>query len=146
MLQSWMLERAGAVSPARDLERAGNPDAGIPTAWSNIGVESIFEMNPDMIFCTSSTVLDYTVDEIYGSPSWSEVEAVKAGRVALIPAKWDSWDLPGINCALGTMWMLYRMYPEYFSREELEAEINDYYLFIFGRTFDSGYLGYDLDE
>jgi len=145
MLQSWMLEQAGAVSLTRGIEdAAGNLDASIPTAWTNIGVESVFEMNPDQIFCTSSTVLDYTVDEILKSPAWSEVEAVKTGRVALIPAKWDAWDLPGINCALGTMWMLNRMYPDYFSREELEKEIDEYYMFMFGRTFDSDYLGYDL--
>jgi len=145
MLQSWMLEQAGAVSPARDITESGSLDASIPTAWSNIGAEKIFEMNPDVIFCTSSTVLDYSVEEILQSPAWSEVEAVKTGRVALIPAKWDSWDLPGINCALGTMWMLNRMYPECFSREELEEEIDDYYTFMFGRTFDSEYLGYELN-
>ena len=145
MLQSWMVEQAGGISPIKDAAGSGNRDAAIPTAWTNIGVESIFEINPEVIFCTSSTVLDYTAEEIKKSPAWSEVEAVKTGRVALIPAKWDSWDIPGINCVVGIAWMAHRMYPEYFSREELEEVIDDYYTFMFGRTFDSGYLGYDLD-
>jgi len=144
MLQSWMLEKAGAHSLTRDIAGSGDPDGGIPTAWTNIGVESLFEMNPDVIFCTSSTVLDYTVEEILTSSAWSEVEAVKTGRVELIPAKWDSWDIPGISCVLGAMWMQNRMYPEYLPNVELEAEIDDYYTFMFGRIFDKDYLGYDL--
>ena len=144
MLQSWMLETAGAHSLTRNIAGSGDPDAGIPTAWTNIGVESVFEMNPDVIFCTSSTVLDYTVEEILTSPAWSEVTAVKTGRVELIPAKWDSWDIPGISCVLGAMWMQNRMYPEYLPNGALEAEIEDYYNFMFGRTFDEDYLGYDL--
>lgn len=142
MLQSWMLEQAGAHSITHDIK--GNINEGIPTAWSNIGVESIFDMNPDVIFCTSSTVLDYTAEELLNSPAWSEVEAVKTGRVMLIPAKLDSWDIPGISCALGTMWMLHQLYPEYFSAEELQTEIDEYYSFMFGRTFDGDYVGYDL--
>jgi len=144
MLQSWMLEQAGAISLTAGIENTGSMNENIPAAWTNIGTEQIFEMNPEAIICTGSTVLNYTEEEILESPAWSGLEAVKTGRVMTIPAKQDAWDLPGINCALGTMWMLHKLYPEYFSSEELQTEIDDYYIFMFGRTFDSDYLGYIL--
>ena len=78
-------------------------------------------------------------------PAWSAVEAVKGGNVYTVPAKIDSWDIPGLSCCLGTMYMLYTMYPDYFSAEEFQAEIDDYYSFMFGKTFDADELGYSLD-
>lgn len=144
MLQSWMVQQAGGISLTSDIIETGNENEGLPTAWTNIGVESVFDMDPDVIFCTSSTVLNYSVEELLESQTWSEMKAVKDRRVLQIPAKWDAWDLPGVNCTLGTMWMLHSMYPEYFSAEELQAEIDDYYTFMFGRTFDREYIGYEL--
>ena len=38
------------------------------------------------------------------------------------------------------------MYPEHFSREQLEQEVTQYYLFMFGKTFEADYLGYDLSK
>ena len=52
--------------------------------------------------------------------------------------------MPGISCVLGTMYMLWRMYPDYFSADELQKQIDEYYTFMFGKTYDFAYLGYDL--
>jgi len=123
----------------------GNIDGYVASAWAHIGMERLFTLNPDVIFCTSSTVLDYSTEEILSDTTLSGLEAVKSGRVFQMPAKWDSWDLPGVSCVIGTMWMLHSMYPWLISVEEMQAEIDEYYTFMFGRTFDSGYLGYDLD-
>ena len=142
MLQSWMVERAGAISLTAGIE-GGVTDSPIASAWANIGVERLFSIDPDVIFCTSSTVLDYTVEEILTTPSFSGLKAVMSGRVYQIPAKWDSWDLPGVSCAIGTMWMLHSLYPELLSAGDLQAEIDGYYTFMFGRTFDGEYLGYE---
>ena len=37
------------------------------------------------------------------------------------------------------------MYPEYFSKEELVEEINEYYTLMFDKTFDEKNLGYTLE-
>lgn len=136
MLQSWMIEKAGGICTAKGIENN--------FSWTDIGVESVFEMDPDFIFCTSSTALDYTPEEIMADPAWSAVKAVKGGNIYIVPAKLDSWDMPGISAALGTMWMLHMMYPEYFTLEQLQAEIDDYYTFLFGQTYDQETLGYVL--
>jgi ABC-type Fe3+-hydroxamate transport system substrate-binding protein len=99
-------------------------------------------MNPDVIFLTSSTVLEYDENQLKTDPVWSKMKAVSSGKVYRIPAKIDSWDLPGIAPIIGTFFMLHSMYPDHFSEQELQKEIDDYYTFMFGRTFTREYLGY----
>ena len=136
MLQSWMIAQAGGIPVA---------DQGEDHNWINVGVETVFQWNPEYIFCTGSTGLDYDEDDMLSDPAWSAVEAVKRGNVSTMPAKLDAWDLPGLSCFLGTMYMLRTMYPDYFSAEEFQAEIDDYYTFMFGKTFSADELGYSLD-
>lgn len=136
MLQSWMIEKAGGICVADEVSDHYN--------WTNVGVEAIFDWNPDYLFCTGSTGLDYSVPGLYKDSAWSALTAVKDGRIFRIPATNDAWDMPGISCVLGTMYMLWRMYPDYFSADELQKQIDEYYTFMFGKTYDSIYLGYDL--
>lgn len=136
MLQSFMINKAGGV--CKVLEKKDSN-------WVDIGVEKIFEYNPDYIFLTSSTSLDYDEEELLNSSTWSAMNAVKDNKIFKIPSKMDSWDMPGISCVIGTMYMLHKMYPEYFSKEELQEEIDKYYNLMFGKTFDKNYLGYILE-
>ncbi|MBQ2697530.1 MAG: ABC transporter substrate-binding protein [Clostridia bacterium] len=136
MIQSWMIEKAGGIAVAAEVEN----DA----AWINVGVETVFQWDPEYLFCTSSASLDYTVEEILQDPAWNASAAVISGHVAQIPARIDTWDMPGIAAVLSTFWMLHQMHPDLFSREQLEAEIEEYYTFMFGQTFSPEYLGYTL--
>ena len=138
MLQAWMAEKAGGIYVA--VNTADN------RSWVNVGVEQIFSWDPQVIFATSSTPLEYTIPELMEDNAWSAMAAVQTEQLYQIPAKLDSWDIPGVSCVLGTMYMLHRMYPEHFSREQLEQEVEAYYTFMFGRTFEADYLGYDLSR
>ena len=138
MLQSWMIEKAGGICVADDVGKDHN--------WFDAGVETVFEWNPDYLFCTGSTALEYSVDGLYEDPAWSSVNAIKNSCVYRIPTNYDPWDMPGVSCILGTMYMLHEMYPDYFSSAELQAQIDDYYTFMFGKTFDTDYLGYKLES
>lgn len=138
MLQAWMAEKAGGIYVAENTANNRN--------WVNVGVEQVFTWNPDFIFATSSTPLDYSIEELMEGDAWSAVEAVKTNHFHQIPAKLDSWDIPGVSCVIGTMYMLNKMYPEHFSQTQLEQEVAEYYEFMFGTTFDAGYLGYDLSK
>ncbi len=138
MLQSWMIEKAGGICVAEDIKANHN--------WTNVGVETVFEWNPDYLFCTGSTGLDYSVDGLYEDAAWRAVNAVMNEHIYRIPASYDAWDMPGISCVIGTMYMLWRMYPDAFTAEELQVQIDEYYTFMFGETFDAKYLGYDLES
>ena len=132
-----MAEKAGGKYVAEDTANNRN--------WVNVGVEQVFTWNPQFIFATSSTPLDYSISELMEDDAWSAVQAVKDKHFYQIPAKLDSWDIPGVSCVIGTMYMLHKMYPEHFSAQQLEQEVEEYYNFMFGKTFDAEYFGYDLD-
>ena len=138
MLQAWMAEKTGGKYVAEGTADNRN--------WVNVGVEQVFTWNPQFIFATSSTPLDYSIGKLLEDDAWSAVAAVKDAHFYQIPAKLDSWDIPGVSCVIGTMYMLHKMYPDYFSQEQLEQEVAEYYTFMFGKTFDEAYLGYDLSE
>ena len=138
MLQAWMAEKAGGIYVAENTANNRN--------WVNVGVEQIFTWNPQVIFATSSTPLEYTIGELMEEDAWSATEAVRQEQFYQIPAKLDSWDIPGVSCVIGTMYMLHKMYPEHFSQEQLEQEVAQYYEFMFGRTFEASYLGYNLGK
>jgi len=138
MLQSWMIEKAGGICVAENIEADHN--------WTNVGVETIFEWNPEYLFCTGSTGLEYSVEGLYEDSAWSSLNAIKNSHVYRIPSTYDAWDMPGISCVIGTMYMLWRMYPDYFTADDLQKQINDYYTFMFGKTFEADYLGYDLES
>lgn len=134
MLQGEMLERAGAVNCAADLEAT--------ELWPTAGTEQIFEWNPEYIFITGSESAVYGADEIYKSKAWSEIKAVKNRNVYVMPAEQDSWEFPGIVSSLGTEYMIHVMYPELLSDEQLEEDVNKLYELSYGRTFDREELGY----
>lgn len=135
MLQSWMIEKAGGVPAAADVANNCN--------WAQVGVEKVFSYDPEYLFLTGSTPLDYSAGEILSDPAWSAVRAVQNGHVMQIPSKIDAWDLPGVVSVVGTFWMLHAMHPDYFPAAQLQSEIDEYYEFLFGRTFDAEYLGYE---
>ena len=127
MLQTWMIEKAGGIPVI---------DEGKDHDWINISVEKVFAYNPDVIFCTSSTSLSYKIEELIADPTWSAMKAIKNKNIFIVPTANDSWDMPGISCVLGIMFMLHKMYPEYLPIDKFQAEVDEYYNFMFGRTFD----------
>ncbi|MBQ9992910.1 MAG: ABC transporter substrate-binding protein [Firmicutes bacterium] len=134
MLQSFMLETAGAENMAKDVVSM--------QTWPLVGTEKIFEWDPDFIFCSNSNVAEYKVEELLADPTWSELKAVKDGHVLLVPSDTDSWEFPGMASCLGLLWMLSQMYPDVYSEEDFLVEVDAFYEFMYGMTFDREYLGY----
>lgn len=127
MLQTWMIKMAGGIPVVIE---------GKDHNWINVGIEQVFNYNPEVIFCTSSTSRNYKIDDLLNDSTWDALEATKNKNVYVIPCANDSWDMPGISCLIGIMYMTYKMYPEYFSLEDLKKEVHEYYEFMFGDTFD----------
>lgn len=134
MLQGEMLEHAGAVNVADELEAT--------ELWPTAGAEQIFKWNPDYIFITGSESALYDADDILNDKNWSELTAVKNGDVYVMPAKADSWEFPGVVSILGIEYMMHVMYPELMSEEELTKEVDSFYELSYGVKFDRSELGY----
>lgn len=134
MLQGEMLERAGAVNAAKDLDAT--------ELWPTAGTEQIFKWNPDYIFITGSESALYDAQDILRDKNWSELKAVKNGNVYVMPAKADSWEFPGIVSVLGIDYMMHTMYPELLSDAEMETKVNELYELSYGKIFKRDELGY----
>lgn len=134
MLQSFMLETAGAYNCAKQIESV--------QTWPLVGTEEIFAWNPDFIFCTNSPASEYSVEEVMENSTWSELKAVKNKQVLLVPTLMDSWEFPGMASCLGFLWMLSQMYPDIYPEEEFLAEVDSFYQFMYGMTFSRDYLGF----
>ena len=134
MLQTVLLEAAGGVPVNKGINNK--------FAWVNIGTEKLLEMNPEYIFATSSGVLGYKLDDFYEDTAFGAMTAVKNKNIYKIPAKMDSWDLPGPVFILSAYYMMNKMYPDIFTDEDLQAEVDECYEFIYGRTFSADEIGY----
>ena len=134
MLQSIMIETAGGVNLAADVEGEGT--------WPVVGVEQIFEWDPDFIFIMNSTARDYDAESIMADPAWADLKAVQAGHVYVVPSDLDSWEYPCVSSALGVLWMVNKMYPEKFTDTMLEQYVTNFYKDIYGVTFTREQLNY----
>lgn len=136
MLQTIMLQRVGAKTLVDGI--VGDEER----YWADCGVEKVFELNPEYIFVTSSAVLDYSMDDFYTDKAWSAVKAVKSKTIYQIPAKLDSWDMPGPGFVLAMYYMMHCMYPNLVSNEMMQEKIDNYYSLLYGRTFTGDEIGY----
>ena len=134
MLQSSMIEMAGGISLAKDIESK--------ETWPVIGTEQIFKWNPDVIFLANSVLADYTAEDLREDADMARLNAVKNDQLFVIPIRLDSWDFPGIQSSLGVLWMLNQMYPDIYSDDDFVKEVDAYYRIAFGKTFDRQWLGY----
>ena len=137
MLQCSMIKFAGGISVVEEV-----PDN---TKWFEAGVEKIFDYNPDFIFVTSSAPLEYKLSNLYEENAWSGMKAVQNDHLCQIPARLDSWDMPGPAFILGTCYMMHCMYPDVMTSEMLQERIDNFYDFFYGITFTGEELGYNVD-
>lgn len=138
MLQTIMLERIGAKTVVQGI--VGDEER----YWADCGVEKVFELNPDYIFVTSSAVLDFKMDDFYSDKSWSGMKAVQKKNISQIPAKLDSWDMPGPGFVLAMYYMMHCLYPDVVSTELLQQKIDNYYTFLYGKSFTGEEIGYSF--
>ena len=135
MLQTIMLKRVGAKTVVDDIAK--------DRWWVNIE-EDIFNRNPDFLFVTSSNVLEYKIDKLKSEELWSDMKAIKNDKIFLIPAKMDSWDMPGPGFILAMYYMMHCMYPELVSSEDMQKKVDEYYTLLYGKTFTGDEIGYSF--
>lgn len=136
MLQTIMLKRVGAKTVVDDVAE--------DRWWVNVGVEDVFSRNPEYLFVTSSNVLDYKVAELYEDSSWSAMTAIKNHNVYVIPAKFDSWDMPGPGYILAMYFMMHCMYPDVIPTDMLQEKVDYFYEFLYGATITGEDIGYEF--
>ena len=109
------IEQLGAVNVAAGMGRGG---------MVQVSVEQVLRWNPDVVVTLDPNF--YAVAPTH--PLWSQVPAVKAGRIYLAPSFPFGWiDFPpSINRLVGLRWLARILYPRAFP-EDLRPIVRDFY-------------------
>ncbi|MEG1997485.1 MAG: ABC transporter substrate-binding protein, partial [Clostridiales bacterium] len=138
MLQSIMMDVAGITNAAQEIDSGDD-------IWPNVGIEKIFEWDPEYIFITTWGNATYTIDDILKDPAWSELKAVKNGHIYPLPATFDKWEYPYACAPLLASWMTHIAHPDLYSEQDMVDGVLKYYVDIYGdscKTLTRELLGF----
>lgn len=109
-----LLERVGAVNVAQ------GPGRGL----ANVSFEQVLAWDPQVIV----TIDRQFYAEVFTSPRWSQLGAVRAGRVYLAPELPFPWfdRPPSANRLIGALWLARLLYPDS-AQGLLEQQVSEFY-------------------
>ena len=121
----YWLSAIGAENVALEIDKAISP----------VSLEQIYAWDPDVIFLNSFSA--FTAEDILNSTAiegqdWSQLTAVKNGRVYKLPLGVYYWFPPCSDSPLALQWMAQKLYPELFEDLDIDQEIRDYYKNFYG--------------
>jgi iron complex transport system substrate-binding protein len=94
--------------------------------FKQVTMEDVLAWNPSVIFVQER--YPAVVDEIRKSDAWQTIDAVKNGRVYLMPEYAKAWGYPMPEAlALGELWMAKQLYPDRFKDIDMQTEADAYY-------------------
>ena len=113
----YWINAGGGINVAQELEGP-----------SSVNMEQIYEWNPDIIILTTFT--ETMPEDLYNNTidgqDWSQINAVKNGKVYKEPLGVYRWFPPSGDAPLMLKWMAQTLNPDYFDYNMVE-EIKDYY-------------------
>jgi iron complex transport system substrate-binding protein len=120
-INSEIIEQVGAVNVVEGLGGRGNIAA--------VSLEQVIAWQPDAIVIQDRGFFD----SVYGKPGWSQVRAVRNGRVHLAPVEPWGWidGPPSLNRLIGLRWLLRTFYPEE-TRGGLREDVSGFYDLFYG--------------
>ena len=110
-------DAAGAINVAADYSGEGNGTA------LTVSAEQILAWNPQYIF----TMYTDQADEIKADPALADVDAVKNGRIYVIPEGTYPWSVRSAEGALTTPWLDSVLHPDLFPDLDMTAEVKNFY-------------------
>ena len=114
-----MTGRVVAFGSARNVANA-------VSGFKQVTMEDVLTWNPAVIFVQER--YPTLVDEIKKADSWRTIDAVKNGRIYLMPEYAKAWGYPMPEAmALGELWMAKELYPERFMDIDMQKEADAYY-------------------
>jgi iron complex transport system substrate-binding protein len=119
----------------------GNNVAGsipfVGSGMGNVNMEQVLAWNPDVILCGSQGA--YNTIMSTSNATWRQVNAVKNGRVYVIPSNPMNWfdRPPGPNRIIGIAWTARAIYPQYYSAMNMTDLTREFY---------SNFYNYNLSD
>ena len=115
-INTEIIERAGATN----VVEGGISSGGL----YNASLEQVVAWNPDTIITIDAAVAKY----VRSDPSWSQIEAVRRGRVLLSPRLPYGWidSPPSLNRLMGLQWLGRLLFPGRYS-DDIRSATRDFY-------------------
>ena len=114
-----------------------------PGGRVRVSIDDIGRWNPDLVI---------TIDAAFhnaarGLPGWSDLPAVRAGRIHLAPSAFLSWfDYPpSLNRVIGLPWLAALLYPDIFT-DDLADEVRAFYDLFYGITLNEAEARHLLND
>lgn len=112
----------------------GKNVAGDLNGMPQISMEQVYQWNPEYIFITNFS--PYLAEDLLNNSiegyDWSQVKAVKNGKVYKIPLGMYRWFPPSSDTPLCLQWMSQILHPELFSDIDINKEVTDYFKTFYG--------------
>jgi len=132
------------IQTTQVIDAGGTPvwkDSELGKGWTTVTIEQIAAWNPDVIFLVSyfSPVND-VVTSLKADPQWSELKAVKDGKLYGFASDVYSWDQADTRWILGLTWMAGKLNPDLFPGLDIKAEAQTFYQTLYNMdsaTFES---------
>ena len=124
MHQSSLIEEAGAVNVAKELE---------DNYWAEVSYEQILSWQPEYIVIASDA--SYSVVDVLEDPALSGLKAVEEKKVYRLPSNIESWDSPVPASVLGVLAISSYLHSEEYGLEMLKQDVVEYYEKFYGFTF-----------
>jgi iron complex transport system substrate-binding protein len=115
LVNEW-ITNSGGINVAVDFK--GN--SGTAT------IEQIVKWNPDVIICGTEPNTE-NAQKIMTDPQWSNIKAIKDGKVYVNPTGVYLWDRHSGEGALQVLWAAKTLYPDKFKDLDIKAETKAFY-------------------
>ncbi len=121
----WWADAIGAANVGEEIEK----DNAVP-----VNMEQIYAWNPEAILITNFNAAqpEDLANNTIGNYDWSEVEAVKTGRVYKMPLGMYRSYTCGVDTPVTLLWLAKTIYPDVFADVDITQETKDYYKNVFG--------------
>jgi len=98
------------------------------TGMAAVSMEQVLSWNPAVVLVSSSTGGEKNYQTILSEPSWSQINAVKNGKVYMTPLLPFGWfdRPPNVTRIMGVQWLASVLYPEYV-KIDLNQEVKDFF-------------------
>lgn len=125
MYQSYMIETAGAVNVAAEID---------DTYWATISYEQLLAYNPDVIVIVPEA--DYAKEDILNDAKLAPINAVQNNEIYVMPDSFEAWDSPVPSGILGTMWLTSVLNEENYPFDSFKEDVAEFYERFYDFTVD----------
>lgn len=126
MYQSKLIETAGGVNAAKDIEG---------DYWTAVSYETLLQLNPEVIIVPSGAT--YSVQDILNDTQLTSLTAIKNKTVYQMPKGIEEWDSPIPSGILGTMWLTSILHENDYPFDNFVKDVSSFY-----KTF----YKFDIDQ